>query len=114
MSETSSSAIEQLKKAVIDQKKMFLPIEPPAPELEKLHQAAAAYEQAVSQTVISAIQGWAVDNLPGSELSEARRRIDSAIEDGQLENNRKADLYRNYVTRLDRMLDLARQVISSA
>lgn len=114
VNEKDLSAIDQLKKAVIDQKKMSLPLEPPAPVLGILHRTVADYDQVVSLAVIRAIQGNPTgDIIAEPDVSSLRAQIDIAMQDEKLANNRKVDFYRRYTLRLDRMLKLALQVKSS-
>jgi hypothetical protein len=105
------SALDQLKKAVIDQKKAFLPFEADSPDLVGIHQAVVAYDQIVSQIVISALQNLPVDPLVESSTEEARQKIATQFDEPVVQNQRKFDFYRTYTARLDKMLDLAHQVI---
>jgi pantothenate kinase-related protein Tda10 len=108
MTAQGGSPIEELKKAVIDQKKANLPQEPDDPALAGLHQAVVEYDQIVSQVVIALIQGWnsEVDQL---QINQAQAAAAQALEAPDLQSNRRLAFYRKYKSRLDHMLELAKE-----
>lgn len=108
---TGPSPMDELRKAVADQKKANLPLEPGDPALGEIHQAAVAYDQLVSQMVIGIIQGI---KLPVTEqqVRQAQAALDRALDAPGSRNNRKAQVYRVYKERLDRMYVLVTQIRS--
>lgn len=104
--------LAELKKAIIDQKKAFLPLQVEDPTLALLHDSVTTYDQLVSQVVIGAIQGWTVEISP-VQIQETRNTIQKALETPEIQGNRRVEIYRSYVTRLDRMLQLADQVLKT-
>lgn len=102
--------LSELRRLVIEQKKAFLPPEPADPSLANLHQAVFDYDQLVSQVVIAAIQGLPAD-LPSGPLASTRQRLQDQLTAASTGQNRRAEFYGSYTHRLDRMLDLARQVL---
>ena len=98
---------------MIEQKKILLPFKAEDFALAELHQATRDYDQQVSQRVISAIQG-----LPAGGKLEAiqvsRERLDHLLTASSTQANRRATFYRTYTARLDDMLRLANEIISTA
>ena len=100
--------IEQLKKAVIDQKTATLPPEEEDPALVNLHEVMVAYEQLVSQIVIGLIQTDHAD-IPWDQIHADQNEISRLLSSPQAQASRKTDFYRAYAARLDRMITLAGQ-----
>jgi hypothetical protein len=105
---SQSTALAELKKLVIEQKKVFLPPEAEDPSLQELHDAVEGYDRMVSVGVITALQGQVTD-LPDAEIRKTHAEITSLLAEPSVQSNRKADFYRSYQARLDRMLALIKE-----
>lgn len=103
----------RLRKAVIEQKKVFLPLEAEEPGLSALHQAVATYDQFVSQVVIAALQSSPV-TVDAAQLQSAKSTVDHLLADPTIQANHRAEFYRSYASRLERMLALAQAVQSES
>lgn len=108
---TGPSPMDELRKAVADQKKANLPLEPEDPAMDEIHRAAVAYDQMVSQMVIGVIQGIK-PLVTEQQVRQAQAALDRALDAPDSRNNRKAQVYRNYKERLDRMYALVTQIRS--
>jgi hypothetical protein len=107
-----ASARDELKKLVINQKKVFLPPEASDSALYNLHEAVSQYDQLISQVVIEAIQGNTTGSaVEGETVNQAHEAVELALASPEISGNQKVDFYRSYVDRLDHMLQLANQVL---
>jgi hypothetical protein len=108
MTNQGGNAIDELRKAVIEQKKANLPQEVADPALADLHQAIVEYDQIVSQVVIAVIQGWE-SQVDQQHLDQAQQAAAQALDAPDLQSNRRVAFYRSYKNRLDRMRNLAEE-----
>jgi hypothetical protein len=106
---TGTTALSQLRKAVIQQKTASLPDDVDDPVFQSLHKIISEYDQYVSQMVIAVLSG---ENKASSYPH--RTLVVTAIEEAETiaepKQKRKVEQYRNYIHRLDHMHDLALQV----
>ena len=111
MPETSETPIGRLRKAVIGQKTAALPDPPKDPLLQPIYDLLYEYDQYTTQKVINVLQG----NLESEDYSQ-REQIDKLISESVSSLNpmtkRELDLYKNYLSRLDNMMTLAKAVVS--
>jgi hypothetical protein len=106
---SQSSGLDQLRKAVIQQKMASIPDEIDDPIFQSLHKIVRQYDQYVSQMVIAVLTGGdKATSYPHKTL------VVTAVEEAETsatpKQQRKVDQYRNYISRLDHMHDLALQV----
>lgn len=111
MENSQGDALNQLRQAVIAQKTVNLEDSPSRPELSDLHDRFRAYDSFVSQLVITVLQGGRheVDYL---ERESIERELDRLQNHSDPMVVREARKYAQYKQRLDRMRDLAQQVIA--
>ena len=103
------SSLSRLRKAVIEQKKVFLPPEAEEPGLSALHQAVVNYDQLVSQVVIAALQSSPLP-VDEAQIQNAKTAVEHLLADPTIQANRRAAFYQSYTSRLERMLALAQAV----
>lgn len=103
---TGSATLDELKKAVIDQKKAALPLDAADPALEEVHRAVLRYDAQVSQLVIGLIQQINLP-LPEEDLQRAEQQASTALENAQAHGTQR---YKSYKARLDHLRALAEQI----
>jgi len=104
----TSSSLDELKKAVIDQKKVLFPYEAEDPALSELHQAVKEMDELVSQVVIQALQRN-LTSLPTAKIDEVQAKIQVLLARPEIEQNRHVSFYRSYLARLTNMLQIAKR-----
>lgn len=109
MNPDQQSALEELRKAVSEQKLAFLPHEPVDPAFAGLHQAVSHYDRLVSQLVMETLQNIETRVTPG-ELPQAQSEVDQQFAGLDAGVQPKAGVYRNYAGRLKRMHTLVATV----
>jgi hypothetical protein len=107
------TALDQLRKAVIQQKMAALPEEPEDSIFHSLHIIVGDYDRFVSQMVIGVLtQGEQAFYYPQRTLVQtAVEEVETRADASQ---QRKVEQYRKYINRLDQMLLLALQVSSGS
>jgi uncharacterized protein YutE (UPF0331/DUF86 family) len=107
------TALDQLRKAVIQQKMAALSEESEDSIFHSLHIIVGDYDRFVSQMVI----GMLTQGEKAVYYSQ-RTLVQTAVEEvetiADASQQRKVEQYRNYINRLDQMLQLALQVSSGS
>ena len=101
------SAISQLRKTIISQKTAAIS-DPEIPQLSTAYQLLHDYDEFVTQTVFSVLQGQRPD-LTFKEKDRLSAEMLLA-EKGPVDNARYVRQFQNYRIKLDEMLSLATQV----
>lgn len=91
---------------MIAQKTAVLPVEPPTPDFDVLHDALVRYDQLISLYVIQAIQALPF-HFPADQARALRDELKELFD--QAPNNRETENYRRYFQRLTQMNDLVEQ-----
>ncbi len=108
--QVNETPLEELKRMVIAQKTALLPPDASLSELRGLHDVLAEYDQLVSQVVIQVIQNLPV-TLPEDRLQTMRADLNRRFASQNLSNNREVANYQKYKNRLDKMFELAAEVV---
>lgn len=98
------TTLDDLRRAVIAQKTVTLPFEPPDPSLEALHNSVAGYDALVSSLVFQALSGSRV-RIDHEGMRAARGQVEQAVEETSA-GNREVEVYLRYLKRLDAVYDL--------
>jgi hypothetical protein len=109
MEDAKASGLDQLRKAVIQQKTVSLPAEEKDLAYQSLHKIVVDYDQYVSQMVIGILSRneEALSYPHRTLVMTAMEEVETLADQNQ---QRKVEQYRKYIQRLDHMHDLALQV----
>lgn len=108
---SAESSLAQLRRAVISQKAASLPQAAEDRALVDLRQQIETYDQCVSQNVIAILQG-ARETHPCANRQAIEDVLNSLLEEAPAPRRRVLEQFRNYLKRLDAMLELCGQVIA--
>jgi len=104
------NGLDALRKAIIQQKTASLPEEEGKTVLfNELYRATYEYDQYVSQMVIGVVTQHEAA-VPYERRELLQFELNKVLQIASPQQRRKVEQYKNYIDRLDRMLDLALQV----